>query len=92
MNIKFRQLPMEDINGNLAYPDFTETVGKVLFNMSDDYSEFELGRKIYNEPMPDENGECKGTDIDDKEANILKKYLPYFKYRLRNAIEQQLKQ
>jgi hypothetical protein len=43
--------------------------------------------------MPDEKtGECKGTDIDDKEANILKKYLPYFKYNLRNAIEQQLKQ
>ena len=84
---------MEDINGNLEYPDFTETVGKVLFNMSDDYSEFELGRKIYNEPMPDEKtGECQGTDIDDKEANILRKYMPYFKYRLRNAIEQQLKQ
>jgi hypothetical protein len=93
MNIKFRKLPITDIEGNTQTIDFAQLIGNVLFNQADDVAEHDLGIKIYHEPMPDENtGECPGTDIDDKEVNILRKYLPYFKYNLRNAIEQQLKQ
>jgi hypothetical protein len=93
MNIKFRKLPITDIDGNTQTIDFAQLIGNVLFNQADDVAEHDLGIKIYHEPMPDENtGECPGTDIDDKEVNILRKYLPYFKYNLRNAIEQQLKQ
>ena len=93
MNIKFRKLPITDIEGNTQTIDFAQLIGNVLFNQADDVAEHDLGIKIYHEPMPDEDtGECPGTDIDDKEINILKKYLPYFKYNLRNAIEQQLKQ
>ena len=92
MNIKFHQLPITDIEGNTQNIDVAQLVGNVLFNQADDVAEHDLGIKIYHEPVPDENGECKGTDIDDKEVNILRKYLPYFKYNLRNAIEQQLKQ
>jgi hypothetical protein len=93
MNIKFRKLPITDIEGNTQTIDFAQLIGNVLFNQADDVAEHDLGIKIYHEPMPDENtGECPGIDIDDKEVNILRKYLPYFKYNLRNAIEQQLKQ
>ena len=93
MNIKFRQLPINDIEGNTQNIDVAQLIGNVLFNQADDVAEHDLGIKIYHEPMPDEDtGECPGTDIDDKEINILKKYLPYFKYNLRNAIENQLKQ
>ena len=92
MNIKFHQLPIIDIEGNTQNIDVAQLIGNVLFNQADDVAEHDLGIKIYHEPVPDENGECKGTDIDDKEVNILRKYLPYFKYNLRNAIEQQLKQ
>lgn len=93
MNIKFRKLPIVDIEGNTQTIDFAQLIGNVLFNQADDVAEHDLGIKIYHEPMPDEGtGECPGTDIDDKEVNILRKYLPYFKYNLRNAIEQQLKQ
>ena len=93
MNIKFRQLPIKDIEGNTQTIDFAQLIGNVLFNQADDVAEHDLGIKIYHEPEPDEKtGECKGTDIDDKEVNILRKYLPYFKYNLRNAIEQQLEQ
>ena len=92
MNIKFRQLPIDDIEGNTQNIDVAQLIGNVLFNQADDVAEHDLGIKIYHEPVPDENGECKGTDIDDKEANILKKYLPYFKYNLRAAIDNQLKQ
>lgn len=93
MNIKFHQLPIIDIEGNTQNIDVAQLIGNVLFNQADDVAEHDLGIKIYHEPVPDENtGECPGTDIDDKEANILRKYLPYFKYNLRNAIEQQLKQ
>ena len=92
MNIEFRQLPITDIEGNTQNIDVAQLVGNVIFNQTDDVAEHDLGIKIYHEPVPDENGECKGTDIDDKEANILKKYLPYFKYNLRNAIDNQLKQ
>ena len=91
MNIKFRKLPITDIEGNIQTIDFAQLIGNVLFNQADDVAEHDLGIKIYHEPMPDENtGECPGTDINDKEVNILRKYLPYFKYNLRNAIEQQL--
>ena len=82
MNIKFHQLPIIDIEGNTQNIDVAQLIGNVLFNQADDVAEHDLGIKIYHEPVPDENGECKGTDIDDKEANILKKYLPYFKYNL----------
>ena len=93
MKIKFRKLPIVDIEGNTQTIDFAQLIGNVLFNQADDVAEHDLGIKIYHEPMPDEGtGECPGTDIDDKEVNILRKYLPYFKYNLRNAIEQQLKQ
>lgn len=93
MNIKFRKLPVIDIEGNTQTIDFAQLIGNVLFNQADDVAEHDLGIKIYHEPMPDEKtGECPGIDIDDKEVNILRKYLPYFKYNLRNAIEQQLKQ
>lgn len=93
MNIKFHQLPITDIEGNTQNIDVAQLIGNVLFNQADDVAEHDLGIKIYHEPVPDENtGECPGTDIDDKEANILKKYLPYFKYNLRNAIDNQLKQ
>ena len=93
MNIKFRQLPINDIEGNTQNIDVAQLIGNVLFNQADDVAEHDLGIKIYHEPMPDENtGECAGTDIDDKEVNILRKYLPYFKYNLRNAIDNQLKQ
>ena len=93
MNIKFRQLPINDIEGNTQNIDVAQLIGNVLFNQADDVAEHDLGIKIYHEPMPDENtGECPGTDIDDKEINILKKYLPYFKYNLRNAIEKAMKQ
>ena len=93
MNIKFRKLPIVDIEGNTQTIDFAQLIGNVLFNQADDVAEHDLGIKIYHEPMPDEGtGECPGTDIDDKEVNILRKYLPYFKYNLRNALEQQLKQ
>ena len=92
MNIKFHQLPIIDIEGNTQNIDVAQLVGNVIFNQADDVAEHDLGIKIYHEPVPDENGECTGTDIDDKEANILKKYLPYFKYNLRNAIDNQLKQ
>ena len=93
MNIKFRKLPINDIEGNTQTIDFAQLIGNVLFNQANDVAEHDLGIKIYHEPVPDENtGECQGTDIDDKEVNILRKYLPYFKYNLRNAIEQQLKQ
>ena len=93
MNIKFRQLPINDIEGNTQNIDVAQLIGNVLFNQADDIAEHDLGIKIYHEPMPDENtGECPGTDIDDKEINILKKYLPYFKYNLRNAIEKAMKQ
>ena len=91
MNIKFRQLPINDIEGNEQKIDVAQLIGNVLFNQADDVAEHDLGIKIYHETEPDANGEFKGTDIDDKEANILRKYLPYFKYNLRNAIEQQLK-
>ena len=92
MNIKFHQLPIIDIEGNTQNIDVAQLVGNVLFNQADDVAEHDLGIKIYHEPVLDENGECTDTDIDDKEANILKKYLPYFKYNLRNAIDNQLKQ
>ena len=93
MNIKFHQLPIIDIEGNTQNIDVAQLIGNVLFNQADDVAEHDLGIKIYHEPVPDENnGECPGTDIDDKEVNILRKSLPYFKYNLRNAIEQQLKQ
>lgn len=91
MNIKFRQLPIADIEGNTQNIDVAQLIGNVLFNQADDVAEHDLGIKIYHEPVPDENGECAGTDIDDKEINILKKYLPYFKYNLRAAIDNQLK-
>ena len=92
MNIKFCQLPIKDIEGNTQSIDVAQLIGNVLFNQADDVAEHDLGIKIYHEPVPDENGECNGTDIDDKEINILKKYLPYFKYNLRAAIDNQLKQ
>ena len=92
MNIKFRQLPIKDIEGNTQSIDVAQLIGNVLFNQADDVAEHDLGIKIYHEPVPDENGECNGTDIDDKEINILKKYLPYFKYNLRAAIDNQLNQ
>lgn len=93
MNIKFRQLPINDIEGNTQNIDVAQLIGNVLFNQADDVAEHDLGIKIYHEPMPDEDtGECPGTDIDDKEVNILRKFLPYFKYNLRAAIDNQLKQ
>ena len=91
MNIKFHQLPITDIEGNTQNIDVAQLIGNVLFNQADDVAEHDLGIKIYHEPVPDEDGECIGTDIDDKEVNILKKYLPYFKYNLRAAIDNQLK-
>lgn len=91
MNIKFRQLPINDIEGNTQNIDVAQLIGNVLFNQADDVAEHDLGIKIYHEPVPDEDDECIGTDIDDKEVNILKKYLPYFKYNLRAAIDNQLK-
>lgn len=93
MNIKFRQLPITDIEGNTQNIDVAQLIGNVIFNQADDVAEHDLGIKIYHEPEPEkETGECVGTDIDDKEINILKKYLPYFKYNLRAAIDNQLKQ
>ena len=92
MNIKFRKLPITDIEGNTQNIDVAQLIGNVLFNQADDVAEQDLGIKIYHEPVPDENGECTGTDIDDKEVNILRKYLPYFKYNLRAAIDNAMKQ
>jgi hypothetical protein len=49
--------------------------------------------KIYHEQQPDKaTDECKGTDLNDKEVGILRKFLPSMRFILRNAIENAMKQ
>ena len=81
--IKFRQLPRTDIEGNIQPKDVAAPIGNTLFNLADDVDEHDLGIKIYHE------GDA-GTEIDEKEAAILTKYLPCFKYNLREAIRRSL--
>lgn len=93
MNIKFRQLPVKDIDGKDVKVDFTAEVGNTLFNQAYDVSEHDLGVKIYHEQQPDKTtGKCKGTDLNDKEVGILRKFLPSMRFILRNAIENAMKQ
>ena len=81
--IKFKQLPIFDIEGNEHPQDWATRIGNTLFNLADDVAEHDLGIKIYHE------GDA-GTEIDEKEAAILTKYLPCFKYNLREAIKKAL--
>jgi hypothetical protein len=81
--VKFKQLPIHDIEGNEQPQDFAKLIGNVLFNQADDVAEHDLGVKIYHE------GDI-GTDINDAEEKILRKFLPMFKYVLRSAIERAL--
>lgn len=81
--IKFKQLPLVDIEGNEQPQDWATRIGNTLFNLADDVAEHDLGIKIYHEGNA-------GTDIDEKEAAILTKYLPCFKYNLREAIKKAL--
>ena len=79
-NIRFKQLAVVDIEGNEHQQDFSRIIGNTIFNMADDVAEHDLGIKIYPE------GDA-GTDIEENEERILRKYLPAFKYVLRKAIE-----
>lgn len=81
--IRFKQLPIVDIEGNEQPQDWATRIGNTLFNLADDVAEHDLGIKIYHE------GDA-GTEIDEKEAAILTKYLPCFKYNLRLAIQKAL--
>ena len=81
--IKFKHLPIANIEGNEQPQDVAAPIGNTLFNLADDVAEHDLGIKIYHEGNA-------GTDIDEKEAAILTKYLPCFKYNLREAIKKAL--
>ena len=81
--IRFKQLPIVDIEGNEQPQDWATRIGNTLFNLADDVAEHDLGIKIYHE------GDA-GTEIDEKEAAILTKYMPFFKYNLRLAIQKAL--
>ena len=81
--VKFKQLLLHDIEGNEQPQDFAKLIGNVLFNQADDVAEHDLAVKIYHE------GDI-GTDINEAEEKILRKFLPMFKYVLRAAIERAL--
>lgn len=83
MEINFKELMMENIEGNELAFDARTLVGNVLFNLADDVAEHDLGIKIYH---------SEGTiDLNEKEVKIVEKYLSRFKYLLRNSIEKKLK-
>jgi hypothetical protein len=89
--VKFRQLMVTAIDGSQHPEDWAENVGNLLFRMADDVAQYELCIKIYHEPRPDENtGECQGTELTDKDIEILRRQLPLFKYFLQKAVNDAL--
>lgn len=77
--IDFTRVAIKDIEGNAIEQNVAPAIGNLLFNMADDVAEHDLGIKIYHS--------AGAIDIDDKEAAIMKKFLPALKYNLRKAIE-----
>ena len=84
MKINFKEIAIINIEGKEERLDVRKTVGNVLFNMADDVAEHDLGVNIYHS-----EGEI---ELNDKERAIIKKFLPMFKYLLRNAIETAMKE
>lgn len=91
MKIKFAKLPIIDIEGKEfmieTLPPFKplhQIVGNTLFNIAEDVATHDLGIKIYHEG-PD------GTELNDKEIELLRSFMPYFKYNLQLAIVVALK-
>jgi len=78
MRINFKELPIRDIEGRLIPTDVAKTVGNVLFNLSEDVAEWQLGVDIYHS-----NGEM---DLTDDEVAILRKFSNRFLYVLRSSI------
>lgn len=64
---------MVDIEGNEYKEDGHVFLGNFLFRIADNVTEHELGIKIFHE------GD-NGTEINEEEEGIIKKYIPSIKY------------
>lgn len=85
IKIKFNELPVKNIDGTIIKEQWAENIGNIFFRLADNVAEHDLAVKIYHE------GE-DGTELSDKEVNILKQKTKALKYFLQIAINEAIGQ
>jgi len=85
IKIKFNELPVKNIDGTITKEQWAENIGNIFFRLADNVAEHDLAVKIYHE------GE-DGTELSDKEVNILKQKAKALKYFLQIAINEAIGQ
>ena len=82
--VNFKTITIKDIEGRDVQADFKKQLGNMLYMQGQNIEECELGKKIYFTP------DDEATELDDKEAAIVRKAVQGYSYVARTAIEQAL--
>ena len=85
IKIKFNELPVKNIDGTIIKEQWAENIGNIFFRLADNVAEHDLAVKIYHETSD-------GTELSDKEVNILKQKAKALKYFLQIAINEAIGQ